>query len=86
MSKSSGLPSEFVKLSKITVRPCIGLGCKEDNLRRVNMVCGYGQTYPMSAFPKFFGKETTVTPEKFSSDENQLETWNAASNPGLEIA
>jgi len=30
--KSSGLPSEFVKFSKINVRPCIAcLGCKKDN-------------------------------------------------------
>ncbi|MFZ0611575.1 MAG: flavodoxin family protein [Desulfobacterales bacterium] len=33
---SSGLSAEFVKLSKITVRPCIAcLGCKKDNLCKV---------------------------------------------------
>ncbi len=31
--ESSGLTSEFVKLSRINVRPCIGcLGCKKDNI------------------------------------------------------
>jgi multimeric flavodoxin WrbA len=31
--ESSGLTSEFVKLSKINVRPCIAcLGCKKDNI------------------------------------------------------
>ncbi len=31
--ESSGLKSEFVKLSKINVRPCIAcLGCKKDNI------------------------------------------------------
>ncbi len=34
--ESSGLVSEFVKLSRINVRPCIGcLGCKKDNRCRV---------------------------------------------------
>ena len=34
--ESSGLPSEFVKLSKIQVRPCIAcLGCKKDNICKV---------------------------------------------------
>jgi multimeric flavodoxin WrbA len=33
---SSGLSSEFVKLSKINVRPCIAcLGCKKDNICKV---------------------------------------------------
>jgi len=34
--ESSGLSSEFVKLSKINVRPCIAcLGCKKDNICKV---------------------------------------------------
>ena len=33
---ASGLKSEFVKLSRINVRPCIAcLGCKEDNICKV---------------------------------------------------
>ena len=33
---SSGLPGEFVKLSKINARPCIAcLGCKKGNVRKV---------------------------------------------------
>ena len=34
--EASGLSTEFVKLSKINVRPCIAcLGCKEDNICKV---------------------------------------------------
>lgn len=34
--ENSGLPSEFIKLSKINVRPCIAcLGCKKDNICKV---------------------------------------------------
>ena len=34
--ESSGLKSEFVKLSKVHVRPCIAcLGCKKDNICKV---------------------------------------------------
>ena len=34
--EASGLKSEFVKLSRINVRPCIAcLGCKEDNICKV---------------------------------------------------
>ena len=34
--ESSGLTSEFVKLSKVNVRPCIAcLGCKKDNICKV---------------------------------------------------
>ncbi|MFZ7126650.1 MAG: hypothetical protein ACOWWM_10915 [Desulfobacterales bacterium] len=34
--ESSGLSSEFVKLSRIEVRPCIAcLGCKKDNICKV---------------------------------------------------
>jgi len=181
---ASGLSSEFVKLSKINVRPCIAcLGCKKDNICRVKddfpalaekvrhagavvvggyspygaadgftkaflerlfslrhqnglnrgklavvvatgigrgapgleeasnqiahalnlegmnvlgqlkvtgnpecMVCGYGQTCPMSALPWIFGDDIEVTPEKFSNVEDQTETWEQAIMLGQEIA
>lgn len=50
------------------------------------MVCGYGQTCPMSALPWIFGDDTTVTPEKFSNVEDQTDTWNLAAALGKEIA
>ena len=182
--ESSGLTSEFVKLSKISVRPCIGcLGCKKDNkckvkndypelaekvrhagaivvggyapygavdgftkaflerlfsLRHQNglnrgklavvvatgigrgapgleeassqiahaltlegmevldqlkvtgnsecMVCGFGETCPMSALPWIFGDDTKVTPEKFCKVEDQTETWERARSLGQEIS
>lgn len=181
---SSGLTSEFVKLSRINVRPCIAcLGCKKDNICKVKddypelaekvrtagaivvggyspygaadgftkaflerlfslrhqnglnrgkpavvvatgigrgapgleeasnqiahalslegmnvlgqlkitgnpecMVCGYGETCPMSALPWIFGDDTTVTPEKFCQVEDQTETWEQAKSLGREIA
>lgn len=182
--ESSGLKSEFVKLSKINVRPCIAcLGCKKDNkckvrddfpelaekvrkagavvvggyppygvvdgftkaflerlfsLRHQNnlnkgklavvvasgigrgipgldevsnqiatalgmegmnvlgelkvtgntecLVCGFGQTCPMSSLPWIFGDDTTVTPDKFCKVEDQTETWEQAKAVGQEIA
>ena len=181
--ESSGLSSEFVKLSKINVRPCIAcLGCKKDNICKVKddfpalgekvrhagavvvggyspygtvdgftkafierlfslrhqnglnrgklavaiatgigrgapgleeasnqiahalnleglnvlgqlkvtgnpecMVCGYGQTCPMSSLPWVFGDDTTVTPDKFCKVEDQTETWEQAKVLGREI-
>jgi len=181
---SSGLNTEFVKLSKINVRPCIAcLGCKKDNICKVKddfpelaekvrkagavvvggyspygavdgftkaflerlfslrhqnglnrgklavvvatgigrgapgleeasrqiahaltlegmdvldqlkvtgnpecMVCGFGETCPMSALPWIFGEDTTVTPDKFSNVEDQKEIWDRAKTLGLEIA
>ncbi len=181
---SSGLATEFVKLSGITVRPCIAcLGCKADNVCKVKddfpelaekvrragavvvggyspygaadgftkaflerlfslrhqnglnrgklavvvatgigrgapgveeaarqiahalslegmevlaqlkavgnpecMVCGYGETCPMSALPWIFGDDTAVTPEKFCNVEDQMETWEQAQTLGKEIA
>lgn len=181
---SSGLSSEFVKLSKIQVRPCIAcLGCKKDNICKVKddfpelaekvrkagaivvggyspygavdgftkaflerlfslrhqnglnrgkmavvvttgigrgapgleeashqtthalklegmevlgqlkatgnpecMVCGYGETCPMSALPWIFGNDTKVTPEKFCKVEDQKETWQQAKALGQDIA
>lgn len=50
------------------------------------MVCGYGQTCPMSALPWIFGDDTTVTPEKFSNVEDQTDTWKLAAALGNEIA
>lgn len=182
--EASGLRSEFVKLSKIQVRPCIAcLGCKADNVCKVKddypdlaekvrragavvvggytpygavdgftkaflerlfslrhqnglnrgrlavvvatgigrgapgleegskqiahalklegmevlgqlkavgnpecMVCGYGETCPMSALPWIFGDDTKVAPEKFSRVEDQSETWLQAQELGQHIA
>ncbi len=182
--ESSNLSSEFVKLSKINVRPCIAcLGCKKDNICKVKddfpelaekvrhagavvvggyspygavdgftkaflerlfslrhqnglnkgklavvvttgigrgapgleeasnqiahalnlegmnvlgqlkvtgnpecMVCGFGQTCPVSALACFFGDDTEVTPEKFSNVEDQTEIWEKAKVLGQEIA
>ena len=181
--ESSGLSTEFIKLSKINVRPCIAcLGCKKDNICKVKddfpelsekvhkagaivvggyspygavdgfskaflerlfslrhqnglnrgklavvvttgigrgapgleeasnqiahalklegmdvlgqlkvignpecMVCGYGESCPMSALPWIFGDDTQVTSDKFSSVEDQTETWEQAKTLGKEI-
>ncbi len=181
--ESSGLTSEFVKLSKINVRPCIAcLGCKKDNICKVKddfpelaekirhagavvvggyspygaidgftkaflerlfslrhqnglnrgklavavttgigrgvpgleeacnqiahaltlegmevldqlkvtgnpecMVCGFGETCPMSALPYVFGDDVMVTPDKFCQVEDQTETWERAKTLGQEI-
>ena len=181
---SSGLSSEFIKLSKINVRPCMAcLGCKKDNVCKVKddypelaekvrtagaivlggyspyggvdaftkaflerlfslrhqnglnrgkiavvvatgigrgapgleeassqmahalslegmdvldqlkitgnpecMVCGFGETCPMSALPWIFGQDTKVTPERFCAVEDQTEVWNRAKVLGQEIA
>jgi multimeric flavodoxin WrbA len=180
---ASGLKSEFVKLSRINVRPCIAcLGCKEDNICKVKddfpelaekvrragalvvggycpygsvdgftkaflerlfsfrhqtglnrgklaavvttgigrgapgvaeaneqiahalkmegmevlgqlqavgnpecLVCGFGESCPMSALPWVFGEDTAVTPEKFCRVEDQ-EVWGQAQELGREIA
>jgi multimeric flavodoxin WrbA len=50
------------------------------------MVCGYGQTCPMSALPWIFGEDTAVTPEKFSRVEDQTEVWHQAQELGTRIA
>ena len=181
--EASGLKSEFVKLSRINVRPCIAcLGCKEDNVCKVKddfpelaekvrragalvvggycpygsvdgftkaflerlfslrhqhglnrgklaavvttgigrgapgvaeandqiahalkmegmevlgqlqavgnpecLVCGFGESCPMSALPWVFGEDTAVTPEKFCRVEDQ-EVWGQAQELGREIA
>lgn len=50
------------------------------------MVCGYGESCPMSALPWIFGDDTQVTPDKFSNVEDQTETWEQAKILGQEIA
>lgn len=50
------------------------------------MVCGFGQSCPMSALPWIFGDDTEVTPEKFCKAEDQKETWQQAEILGKEIA
>lgn len=49
------------------------------------MVCGFGQSCPMSALPWIFGKDTEVTPEKFCNVENQHDIWSEAHRLGKEI-
>jgi multimeric flavodoxin WrbA len=181
--ENSGLATEFVKLSKINVRPCIAcLGCKKDNVCKVKddypdlaekvrragavvvggyapyggvdgftkaflerlfalrhqnglnrgklavvvatgigrgapgvdeasrqiahalnlegmevldelkitgnpecLVCGYGETCPMSALPWVFGDDTRVTPDKFCRVEDQTEVWEKARTLGQNI-
>jgi hypothetical protein len=50
------------------------------------MVCGFGESCPMSALPWIFGEDTKVTPEKFSKVEDQTETWQQAQELGRQIA
>ena len=50
------------------------------------MVCGFGQTCPMSALPWIFSDDTKVTPEKFCNVEDQTETLERAKTLGQEIA
>lgn len=50
------------------------------------MVCGFGQSCPMSALPWVFGEDTEVTPEKFCNVESQDELWQNAKSLGKEIA
>lgn len=50
------------------------------------MVCGYGESCPMSALPWIFGDDTRVTEEKFSRVENQKEVWEQGRRLGAEIA
>jgi multimeric flavodoxin WrbA len=49
------------------------------------LVCGFGETCPMSALPWVFGDDTAVTPEKFCRVEDQ-EVWGQAQAVGREIA
>jgi multimeric flavodoxin WrbA len=50
------------------------------------MVCGFGETCPMSALPWIFGQDTRVTPEKFSRVEDQREVWQQAQDLGRQVA
>lgn len=50
------------------------------------LVCGFGQSCPMSSLPWVFGEDTEVTPDKFCQVENQKDTWQQAVNLGQEIA
>lgn len=50
------------------------------------MVCGYGETCPMSALPWIFGDDTQVTREKFSRVGDQGETWQQAQQLGARMA
>lgn len=50
------------------------------------LVCGYGETCPMSALPWVFGQDVKVTPEKFCRVEDQTATWQEAHDLGREIA
>jgi multimeric flavodoxin WrbA len=49
------------------------------------LVCGFGESCPMSALPWVFGEDTAVTPEKFCRVEDQ-EVWSQAQELGVEIA
>jgi multimeric flavodoxin WrbA len=49
------------------------------------LVCGFGETCPMSALPWVFGEDIAVTPEKFCRVEDQ-EVWSQAQELGREIA
>lgn len=50
------------------------------------MVCGYGQSCPMSALPWIFGDDTAITPEKFCKAEDQPQVWHQAEALGRELA
>ena len=50
------------------------------------LVCGYGETCPMSALPWVFGKDFQITPDKFCNVEDQPEVWNQAKQLGQDLA
>lgn len=50
------------------------------------LVCGYGESCPMSALPWVFGEDPKVTPDKFSRVEDQEEVWREAQTLGRDIA
>ncbi len=50
------------------------------------LVCGFGESCPMSALPWVFGEDIKVSPEKFCQVEDQAETWQQAQHLGREIA
>ena len=50
------------------------------------LVCGFGESCPMSALPWVFGENTEVTPDKFCRVEDQTKTWQRADEIGRQIA
>lgn len=50
------------------------------------LICGYGESCPMSSLPWVFGEDTEVTPDKFCKVEEQVEIWQQGQNLGKEIA
>jgi multimeric flavodoxin WrbA len=50
------------------------------------MVCGYGQSCPMSALPWIFGDDTKINSDKFCKIEEQKILWEEAEHVGQEIA
>lgn len=50
------------------------------------LVCGYGDTCPMSALPWVFGQGAKPTPDKFCRVEDQTELWQEARRLGTEVA
>jgi multimeric flavodoxin WrbA len=50
------------------------------------LVCGFGETCPMSSLPWVFGENPKVTPDKFCRVEDQPEVWEKAGELGGLIA
>jgi len=50
------------------------------------LVCGHGESCPMSALPWVFGKDVKVTPDKFCNVEDQTEVWSRAKQLGQDLA
>jgi multimeric flavodoxin WrbA len=50
------------------------------------MVCGFGETCPMSALPWVFGQDVKVTPDKFCRVEDQTDLWQEAHRLGEEVS
>lgn len=50
------------------------------------LVCGYGETCPMSALPWVFGEDPKVTSDKFMRVEDQEDVWEGALALGRNVA
>jgi multimeric flavodoxin WrbA len=50
------------------------------------LVCGHGETCPMSALPWVFGEDPKVTPDKFMRVEDQEGVWEGARDLGRNVA
>ena len=50
------------------------------------LVCGFGESCPMSALPWVFGENAKATPDKLRRVEDQAETWEQAKAAGRQIA